>query len=81
VRVVIPGGSGQVGTIIARAFPDDEVTVIGRAGPVAWDGRTLGPWAEAIDGADVVINLAGRSVNCRYNEANRRAHVTSRPRR
>jgi uncharacterized protein (TIGR01777 family) len=78
VRVVIPGGSGQVGTIIARAFPDDEVTVIGRGGPVAWDGRTLGPWAEAVDGADVVINLAGRSVNCRYNEANRRAIMDSR---
>jgi uncharacterized protein (TIGR01777 family) len=38
----------------------------------AWDGMTLGPWADVIDGADVVINLAGRSVNCRYNESNRR---------
>ena len=46
--------------------------MIGRGGPVAWDGRTLGPWASAIDGADVVINLAGRSVNCRYDDANRR---------
>jgi uncharacterized protein len=78
VRIVIPGGSGQVGAILARAFADDEVTVIGRGGPVVWDGRTLGPWAEAIDGADVVINLAGRSVNCRYNEANRRAIMDSR---
>ena len=52
--------------------------VIGRGGPVVWDGRTLGPWAEAIDGADVVINLAGRSVNCRYNDANRRAIMDSR---
>ena len=33
---------------------------------VLWDGRTLGAWAEEIDGADVVINLAGRSVDCRY---------------
>ena len=33
---------------------------------VAWDGRTLGAWASEIDGADVVVNLAGRSVNCRY---------------
>jgi len=78
MRVVFPGGSGQVGAILRRAFPEDEVIVIGRGGPVVWDGRTLGPWAEAIDGADVVINLAGRSVNCRYNDANRRAIMDSR---
>ena len=43
-----------------------------------WDGQTLGPWAAEIDGADVVINLAGRSVNCRYSEANRREIKQSR---
>jgi uncharacterized protein (TIGR01777 family) len=67
-----------VGAILRRAFPDDEVVVIGRGGPVVWDGRTLGPWASVIDGADVVVNLAGRSVDCRYNEANRRAIMESR---
>ena len=45
---------------------------------VAWDGRTLGPWAQEIDGADVVINLAGRTVNCRYTEANLQEMKTSR---
>ena len=45
---------------------------------VAWDGKTLGAWAEEIDGADVVINLAGRSVNCRYNDANLREMMDSR---
>ena len=44
--------------------------VLSRAGGgdgrgVRWDGRTVGPWAAEIDGADVVINLAGRTVNCR----------------
>ncbi len=67
-----------MGAILARAFAGDEVAVIGRGGPVAWDGRTLGPWAAAIDGADVVINLAGRSVNCRYDDANRREIMDSR---
>jgi len=43
-----------------------------------WDGRTLGPWALALEGASVVINLAGRSVNCRYNETNRREILDSR---
>jgi uncharacterized protein len=45
---------------------------------VAWDGRNLGDWARAINGADVVINLAGRSVNCRYTEANLREMLDSR---
>src|SRR5262249_3897482 len=45
---------------------------------IAWDGRTLGPWANEIDGADAVINLAGRNVNCRYSDANKRAMMSSR---
>ena len=74
MKIVIPGGTGQVGGLLARAFRADghDVIILTRAGGaprprrVAWDGRTLGPWADEIDGADVVINLAGRSVNCRY---------------
>ena len=45
---------------------------------VEWDGATLGAWQREIDGADVVVNLAGRSVNCRYNAANRREILESR---
>jgi len=45
---------------------------------LSWDGENPGPWARAIDGADVVINLAGRTVNCRYNERNRREIKNSR---
>jgi len=84
MKIVIPGGSGQVGALLERAFraAGHRVVVLSRAGggdgAVAWDGRTQGPWAHEIDGADVVINLAGRSVNCRYNEANRRAMMDSR---
>ena len=86
MKIVIPGGSGQVGTLLARAFTlgANEVVVLSRrpAGApwrtVNWDGRTVGAWASEIDGADVVINLAGRSVNCRYTDANRRAIIQSR---
>jgi hypothetical protein len=90
MKVVIPGGSGQVGTILARDFQrrGDEVVVLSRkpAQPtgvrpwrvVAWDGRSLGDWQQEIDGAEVVINLAGRSVNCRYHQRNRREIVDSR---
>jgi uncharacterized protein len=86
VRIVIPGGSGQVGTILASAFRRDghDVVVLSRRPEirawrvVGWDGVTLGAWQLEIDGADVVINLAGRSVNCRYNVANRREILDSR---
>lgn len=43
-----------------------------------WDGKSLGPWALALEGAEAVINLAGRSVNCRYHEKNRREIMDSR---
>jgi uncharacterized protein (TIGR01777 family) len=86
MRIVIPGGSGQVGTALARAFvaKGDTVVVLSRtvtAAPwrlIEWDARTMGSWAREIDGADVVINLAGRSVNCRYGPENRRAIMDSR---
>jgi uncharacterized protein len=86
MKIIIPGGSGQVGAILARAFVADghEVVVLSRnpiKAPwraVAWDGETLGPWAAELDGADVVINLAGRSVNCRYTARNRRLIKESR---
>ncbi len=45
---------------------------------VHWDGRTLGPWVETLEGADVVIHLSGRSVNCRYTAKNRRELYDSR---
>jgi uncharacterized protein (TIGR01777 family) len=85
-KVVIPGGSGQVGTVLARALHRDGHAVVvlsrqPRTHPwrvVSWDGTTLGPWANEVDEADVVINLAGRSVNCRYTAARRRQIVDSR---
>ncbi|SDT91517.1 hypothetical protein SAMN05444156_0701 [Verrucomicrobium sp. GAS474] len=89
MKIVIPGGTGQVGTLLARAFHRDghEVVVLSRrAGPpaavpwrvVPWDGRTAGGWEAELEGADAVINLAGRSVNCRYTAANRKEIVDSR---
>jgi uncharacterized protein (TIGR01777 family) len=85
MKIVIPGGTGQVGNILSRAFlaRGDDVVVLSRSGTsaarvVPWDGRTPGPWAAEIDGADVVINLAGRSVNCRYTPDNLRAMMDSR---
>ena len=86
MKVVIPGGSGQVGTILSRAFHADghEVVALSRRPDVrpwrvvVWDGATLGTWQTEIDGCDVVINLTGRSVNCRYTAANRGEILRSR---
>jgi uncharacterized protein len=86
MKIVIPGGSGQVGTILARSFHADghNVVVLSRTAhtspwrTVAWDGESLGKWTHDLEGADAVINLAGRSVNCRYHARNRRAIIQSR---
>ncbi len=86
MKIVLCGGSGQVGQILARHFTakGDDVVVLSRRDDakvgrmVYWDADTFGDWINEIDGCDVVINLAGRSVNCRYNEANRRLIMDSR---
>ena len=81
---MIPGGTGRIGEMLTRSLADagHEVVVLTRqprhSGEIGWDGRTLGPWAAAVDGSDVVINLAGRSVNCRYTDANLRQMMDSR---
>ena len=86
MKVVIPGGSGQVGRVLARAFHRGrhEVVVLSRRlepcpwRVIEWTGRTAGDWVAEIDGADVVINLTGRSVNCRSTPANRQEILQSR---
>jgi uncharacterized protein len=86
MKFVLAGGSGQVGTVLARTLHAEghEIVVLSRRPNFfawrteIWDGRSLGPWCRELDGADVVINLAGRSVNCRYGAANRREILVSR---
>lgn len=88
LRIVLPGGSGQVGAILARHFhaQGNKVVVLARTTKpspwktVPWDGRTLGAWTSELDGADLVVNLAGRNVNCRYTPENRREIKESRVR-
>jgi uncharacterized protein len=86
LRIVIPGGSGHLGRILARHFHTlgHRVTVITRTpigAPwrvVAWNGHGPDRWVKELNGADVVINLAGRSVDCRYIGVNRREILQSR---
>ena len=88
MRILIPGGSGQIGTLLAWHLHacGHEVTVLSRKPQervhawrtLRWDGLTPGPWVAEIDRSDAVIHLSGRSVNCRYNAANRKAIFDSR---
>ncbi|HEV2293009.1 MAG TPA: TIGR01777 family oxidoreductase [Tepidisphaeraceae bacterium] len=78
-RIIIAGGTGFIGRAIARelAARGAEVAILTRspqASPtvghhVQWDGKTTGDWVREIEGADAVINLAGKNVNCRYTPA------------
>jgi hypothetical protein len=87
-RIVLAGGSGFLGQALAqdRASQGDEVVILTRspsrstegARYVTWDGKTPGDWAGLLEGAEAVVNLAGRSVNCRYTPENRREIIDSR---
>lgn len=88
MKIVIPGGTGQVGGVLRRALvaAGHDVVVLSRRPEtlepgvrhVVWDGRTLGDWAAEVDGADAVVNLAGRSVSCRYTDEHLRQMMDSR---
>ena len=88
MRIVIPGGTGQVGGILRRRYAaaGHDVVVLSRQPETLepgvrhrfWDGRSVGDWAAELDGADVVVNLAGRSVSCRYTEEHLRQMMDSR---
>lgn len=85
---MIFGANGFLGRYLSRYFVGQgrEVVAVARrrkgvvpeAMFLEWDGRTPGPWTLALEGAGLVINLTGRSVNCRYHAANRREIVDSR---
>src|SRR3989441_3114524 len=87
-RIVVAGGSGFIGCLLTDNLVarDNDIVVLTRSPQetarsirqVGWDGRTLGEWARELDGASALINLAGRSVNCRYNDHNRREILESR---
>ncbi|NSL88621.1 TIGR01777 family protein [Chitinophaga sp. Mgbs1] len=86
-RIVIAGGSGFIGSGLAEHFGQHNDIIIltrrpqapqGRVQYLAWDGRTRGEWAASLENTDLLINLTGKSVNCRYTAANRQAIFDSR---
>lgn len=87
-RIVLAGGSGYLGRVLADYYKDKAHDIVilsrkahasqGNVRYLVWDGRTAGPWTEALEGCDLLINLSGKNVNCRYTEQNRREIFSSR---
>ena len=87
-RIILAGGSGYLGRVLARVFvaKGREVVVLTRGEAalkdgvrfVHWDAKTIGAWAQELEGAEAVVNLTGRSVNCRYTTENRKLILESR---
>ena len=86
MKIILIGASGYLGKALTSFLQksNHEITVISRHDPkldakfVEWDGEKMGHWAREFEGADAVINLAGRTVNCRYNDENKRQILDSR---
>jgi len=86
-KIVIAAGTGFIGQGLTDYFGHDNDIIIltrsplkdiGRTTYVQWDGKTLGDWSRYLEGTDLLINLTGKSVNCRYTEKNRQEIFDSR---
>lgn len=87
MKIVIAGGTGQIGTVLARHFSARKIDTVvltrrrqnrGTWRELEWDGRTEGLWCAELRGADGVINLTGSTINTRYTEKNRNLILNSR---
>lgn len=87
-RVIIAGGSGFLGQSLAAALPASvsDIVILTRGRPrrdgriryVTWDAKTIGPWATELDGATAIVNVVGRTVDCRKTPANKKVILESR---
>ena len=87
-KVVLAGGSGYLGGVFAAYYRHlaKEVVILSRQSKttvlnvrtVIWDARNRGNWQRELDGADMLINLCGKNVNCRYTKKNQEEILTSR---
>jgi uncharacterized protein (TIGR01777 family) len=87
-KIVMAGGTGFLGSCLTSHFVNaqDRVIVLTRSASrtngsveyIQWDGRTLGEWKECLENAEVLINLNGKSVDCRYTEKNKKLIYSTR---
>ncbi|MFI5170956.1 MAG: TIGR01777 family oxidoreductase [Chitinophagales bacterium] len=88
MKIIIAGGSGSIGAWLAEYFSKkgNDIIILSRKKFrdknkikfVQWDAKTFGDWAAELNGADIIINLTGKSVNCRYTEKNKKEIIESR---
>ena len=87
-KIILAGGNGYLGGVLATYYKTlaDEVIILarkfkeadGNIQTIVWDGKTEGEWVNSLIGADMLINLCGKNVNCRYTEANQAEIINSR---
>ncbi|OYU79528.1 MAG: TIGR01777 family protein [Flavobacterium sp. BFFFF1] len=87
-KLIIAAGTGFLGKVLIDHFSKtfDEIVILTRGETksggnvqfITWDAKTLSGWEKALENADVLINLAGKSVDCRYTESNKREILASR---
>jgi len=87
-KIILAGGNGYIGTVLASYYREkaQQITILSRTPraddgnikTLVWDGQTEGDWVNEINGADLLVNLCGKNVNCRYTPTNRKAIIDSR---
>ena len=87
-KIILPGGSGYLGTVLARHFKPlaSEIIILSRHAKkpdenvrtLVWNGKDKGEWVNELEGADLFVNLSGKNVNCRYTDENKRKIISSR---
>ncbi len=83
-NIVIAGGTGFLGQALTEYFQSKnwKVSILTRnpqaANQIAWNGKELGKWSDCLENCDVLINLCGKSVDCRYTAKNKQAILDSR---
>lgn len=87
-KIVIAAGTGQIGKALVKHFSEtsEEIIILSRRAhaksgnvkTVNWNGRDVGNWSVELEGADLLINLAGTSVNCRHTPENKKRILDSR---
>src|ERR1700744_2060260 len=87
-KIVLAGGNGYLGRVLTEYYKGiaKEVIVLSRHPKPAdeniktlvWDGKQEGDWSNELENADLLVNLCGKNVNCRYTEKNKREIIASR---
>lgn len=84
MKIIIAAGTGFLGKNLEQFFTKkgNEVYILTRnpkrKNEIFWDAKSLGDWKESLENTDVLINLAGKSVDCRYTDENKLEIFNSR---